>query len=109
VGLTDPTGRQRSGFPDPNLRPAIVGVFTDLTGPAPPGLFSSTVDTRFSTTPTRLKLAAMLLGIASTVALLALWRLDRLDGRRMQRLIPTRWRTFTVVDATVVLPSWSGT
>ena len=28
----------RSGFKDPNLRPAIVGVFTDLTGPAPSGL-----------------------------------------------------------------------
>ena len=106
VGLTKPDGSpQRTGFADPNLRPAIVGVFTDLTGPAPPGLsLSATVDTRFSTTPTPLKLAAMLLGIASTVvALLALWRLDRLDGRRMQRLIPTRWRTFTVVDATVVL------
>ena len=52
VGLTDPaTGKeQRGGFPDPNLRPAIVGVFTDLTGPAPPGLtFSATIDTRFST------------------------------------------------------------
>ncbi|MDT5159815.1 MAG: arabinosyltransferase, partial [Mycobacterium sp.] len=35
VGLTDPTTgkEQRTGFPDPNLRPAIVGIFTDLTGP----------------------------------------------------------------------------
>ena len=50
----------RSGFADPNLRPQIVGVFTDLTGPAPPGLtLSATIDTRFSTTPTTLKLAAM--------------------------------------------------
>ena len=55
---------QRTGFDDPNLRPAIVGVFTDLTGPAPPGLsLSATIDTRFSTTPTPLKLAAMLLAI----------------------------------------------
>src|ERR1700682_3358375 len=39
VGLTDTSGKPlRSGFADPNLRPAIVGVFTDLTGPAPPGL-----------------------------------------------------------------------
>ncbi|MFM9033088.1 MAG: arabinosyltransferase domain-containing protein [Mycobacterium sp.] len=94
----------RSGFADPNLRPNIVGVFTDLTGPAPPGLtVSATVDTRFSTRPTALKLAAMLLSIAATVvALAALWRLDRLDGRRMHRLIPRRWRTFTAVDVTVV-------
>ena len=94
----------RGGFKDPNLRPAIVGVFTDLTGPAPPGLaVSATIDTRFSTRPTAIKLAAMLLAIAATVvALSALWRLDRLDGRRMHRLIPQRWRTVTAVDVTVV-------
>lgn len=94
----------RTGFKDPNLRPAIVGVFTDLSGPAPAGLsVSATVDTRFTSRPTALKLAAMLLAIAATlVALAALWRLDRLDGRRMHRLIPQRWRTFTIVDAVVV-------
>ena len=105
VGLTDPTGKPvRGGFPDPNLRPQIVGVFTDLTGPAPPGLrLSATIDTRFSTTPTTLKLVAMVLAIVSTiVALVALWRLDQLDGRRMHRLIPTRWRKFTLIDATVI-------
>ncbi|MEI7913522.1 MAG: arabinosyltransferase domain-containing protein [Mycobacteriaceae bacterium] len=94
----------RSGFKDPNLRPGIVGVFTELTGPAPAGLsVSATIDTRFSTRPTAIKLAAMLLAIAATaVALGALWRLDRLDGRRLHRLIPVRWRTFTVVDVVVV-------
>ncbi|MBI3692485.1 MAG: arabinosyltransferase domain-containing protein, partial [Mycolicibacterium aromaticivorans] len=106
VGLNDPTtGKDlRSGFADPNLRPAIVGVFTDLVGPAPPGLtVSATIDTRFSTTPTVLKLAAMLLAMTATViALVALWRLDRLDGRRMHSWIPQRWRTFTAVDVTVV-------
>ncbi|MCH9760849.1 MAG: arabinosyltransferase domain-containing protein [Actinomycetia bacterium] len=109
VGLTQISGEdagkpQRTGFPDPNLRPAIVGVFTDLTGPAPAGMeFSATIDTRFSTHPTALKLTAMLLAIASTViTLLALWRLDRTDGRRMHRLIPTRWRTATPVDGVVV-------
>ena len=75
-----------------------------MTGPAPPGLsLSATIDTRFTTAPTPLKLAAMLVSIASTVvAVLALWRLDRLDGRRMQKLIPERWRIFTAVDVTVV-------
>jgi len=106
VGLKDSsTGKDlRSGFADPNLRPAIVGVFTDLVGPAPPGLsFSATIDTRFSTKPTPLKLAAMLLAIASTiVALVALWKLDRTDGRRMHKWIPQRWRTFTSVDVAVV-------
>ena len=106
VGLTDlTTGKElRSGFADPNLRPQIVGVFTDLVGPGPPGLsLSATVDTRFSTTPTALKLFAMVGGIVATVvALFALWQLDRLDGRRMHRLIPARWRTFTAADVVVV-------
>ncbi|BBZ11511.1 arabinosyltransferase domain-containing protein [Mycobacterium branderi] len=103
VGLPGPPG-QPSGFPDPNLRPQIVGVFTDLTGPAPPGLrLSATIDTRFSTKPTVLKLTAIVLAIASTVvALIALWRLDRMDGRRMRRLIPGRWHGFSLADATVI-------
>lgn len=111
-----------NGWPDPNLRPQIVGVFTDLTGPAPAGLeFSSTIDTRFTTTPTALKLAAILGAIAATViSLLALWRLDRMDGRGsslplllgpfrpassrqgMRRIIPARWRTFTLADVVVI-------
>jgi arabinosyltransferase B len=104
VGLKDSSGKPlRSGYPDPNLRPQIVGVFTDLAGPAPPGLqFSATIDTRFSTTPTTLKLLAMVGAIVATiVALIALWRLDQLDGHRMRRLIPANWRTFTLADATV--------
>jgi arabinosyltransferase B len=106
VGLTDSTGSPlRSGFADPNLRPAIVGVFTELTGPAPPGLsVSAVIDTRFSTKPTPLKLTAMLVAIIATVvALLALWSLDRVDGRRMHRLIPARWRFFTATDVAVIL------
>ncbi len=105
VGLTDRSGQPlRNGFADPNLRPQIVGVFTDMTGPAPPGLqLSATIDTRFSTRPTVLKLTAMLLAIAATViALVALWRLDQLDGHRIRRLIPQTWRGFTWTDATVI-------
>src|ERR1700753_3139414 len=105
VGLTDPAGQPVGvGFPDPNLRPQIVGVFTDLTGPAPPGLrLSATIDTRYSTSPTTLKLVAMVLAIVSTiVSLVALWRLDQLDGKRMRRLIPANWRKFTLCDATVI-------
>jgi arabinosyltransferase B len=106
AGLTDSTtGKElRTGYADPNLRPSIVGVFTNLIGPAPPGLsLSATIDTRFSTKPTVLKLAAMVLAIVATViALVALWRLDQLDGRRMRRVLPTRWRTFTTTDAVVI-------
>ena len=105
VGLTDPAGKPVSGgFADPNLRPQIVGVFTDMTGPAPPGLqLSATIDTRFSTTPTTLKLTAMVLAIVATVvALVALWRLDQLDGHRRRRLIPANWKFFSWTDATVI-------
>lgn len=108
-GLNDPAsgGPLRGGFGDPNLRPQIIGVFTDLSGPAPAGLsFAATIDTRYTSSPSPLKTAAMVAGVLGTiVALLALWRLDRLDGRRAQRLIPTRWRTFTAVDATVIVVS----
>ncbi len=105
VGLTGPDGKElRTGFADPNLRPNFVGVFSDLTGPAPQGLsLSVTIDTRFTTKPTAVKLGAMLLAmIATVIALVALWRLDQLDGRRMQRVIPSRWRTFTATDVVVV-------
>jgi arabinosyltransferase B len=105
VGLTGAAGKPvSSGFADPNLRPQIVGVFTDMTGPAPPGLqLSATIDTRFSTTPTALKLTAMLLAIVATVvALVALWRLDQLDGHRRRRLIPANWKFFSWTDATVI-------
>ncbi|MDT5151571.1 MAG: arabinosyltransferase [Mycobacterium sp.] len=105
VGLTGPDGKElRTGFADPNLRPNFVGVFTGLTGPAPQGLsLSATVDTRYTTKPTAAKLGAMLLAMVATViALVALWRLDQLDGRRMQRVIPSRWRTFSATDVVVV-------
>ena len=105
VGLPGPDGKDlRTGFADPNLRPNFVGVFTGLTGAAPQGLsLSATVDTRFTTSPTAVKLGAMLLALVATViAVIALWRLDQRDGRRMQRLIPSRWRTFSATDVVVV-------
>ncbi|MFV0494939.1 arabinosyltransferase domain-containing protein [Mycobacterium sp.] len=105
VGLRDDKGKRlRGGYPDANLRPQIVGVFTDLTGPAPPGLsMSATIDTRFSSTPTTLKLLAIIGAIVATVvALIALWRLDRLDGHRLRRWIPANWRRFTLLDGVVI-------
>lgn len=105
VGMTGTDGKeQRTGFPDPNLRPTVVGIFTDLKGTPPQGLsLSATIDTRFNNEPTLLKWIAMIGGALSTaIAVFALWRLDRIDGHRMQRLIPTRWRKYTAVDGVVV-------
>ncbi len=97
----------RSGY---DFRPQIVGVYTDLSGPAPAGLeFSATVDTRFSSAPTPLKLAAMILGVVLTIAaLIALHILDTADGTRHRRFLPARWWSATPLDAvvTAVLVWW---
>ncbi|TXI50783.1 arabinosyltransferase domain-containing protein, partial [Mycolicibacter arupensis] len=92
----------RNGY---DFRPQIVGVYTDLAGPAPAGLdFTATVDTRFSSAPTPLKLAAMILGVALTViALIALHILDTADGTRHRRFLPARWWSMSPLDALVTL------
>ncbi|KAA0097811.1 arabinosyltransferase [Mycolicibacterium sp. P1-18] len=103
----EPLRGERSGY---DFRPQIVGVFTDLSGPAPPGLqFSATVDSRYSTSPTLLKLLAMVVGIAVTIVSLgALHVLDTADGVRHRRLLPPRWWSLTPLDGlvTAVLLWW---
>ncbi|OBF88486.1 arabinosyltransferase [Mycobacterium sp. 852002-51163_SCH5372311] len=110
VGLTQgpnaehpgsPLRGERSGY---DFRPQIVGIFTDLSGPAPPGLsFSATVDTRYSSSPTMLKLVAMVLGVLMTVAaLVALHVLDTADGTRHRRFLPARWWSIGGLDALVI-------
>src|SRR5271157_1350674 len=110
VGLTQgpnaehpgsPLRGEKSGY---DFRPQIVGVFTDLSGPAPPGLsFAATVDTRYSSSPTQLKMAAMILGVVLTaVALIALHTLDTADGTRHRRFLPTRWWSIKGLDALVI-------
>jgi arabinosyltransferase C len=102
-----PLRGERSGY---DFRPQIVGVFTDLDGPAPPGLqFSATVDSRYSSSPTLLKMLAMIVGVALTViALGALHVLDTADGRGMKRFLPARWWSVTPLDGlvTAVLVWW---
>jgi arabinosyltransferase C len=102
-----PLRGERSGY---DFRPQIVGVFTDLSGPAPPGLrFSATVDSRYSSSPTLLKMLAMIAGVAMTaIALGALHVLDSADGRRVKRVLPPRWWSVTPLDGVVaaVLVWW---
>ncbi|MEU8894271.1 arabinosyltransferase domain-containing protein [Nocardia sp. NPDC048505] len=83
-----------------DLRPQVVGVFSDVRG-APPADLSMRieVDSRFSTSPTPLKLAVIVLCVLATlVALVALHRLDSLDGRSARRFLPTRWWRLRAVD-----------
>ena len=111
VGLTQgpnaehpgsPLRGEKSGY---DFRPQIVGVFTDLAGPAPPGLsFSATVDTRYSSSPTPLKMIAMILGVVLTgAALIALHILDTADGTRHRRFLPPRWWSIGGLDALVIV------
>ena len=97
---SEPRRGERSGY---DFRPQIVGVFTDLSGPAPPGLeFSATIDSRYSTTPTLLKMIVMIAGIALTVlALGALHLLDTADGVRNRRFLPPRWWSVSPLDGIV--------
>ncbi len=100
-----PLRGERSGY---DFRPQIVGVFTDLSGPAPPGLrFAATVDTRYSSGPTPLKLAAMIVGLLCTAAaLVALHVLDTAFGTagatRHRRFLPARWWSIGGLDALVI-------
>ncbi|OJZ73736.1 arabinosyltransferase [Mycobacterium paraffinicum] len=110
VGLTQgpnaehpgsPLRGEKSGY---DFRPQIVGVFTDLSGPTPAGLsFSATIDTRYSSSPTELKMAAMILGVVLTAAALAaLHLLDTADGTRHRRFLPSRWWSIGGLDALVI-------
>ncbi len=110
VGSDPPVAIELEG----DERPQMVGVFSDLTGPAgafEPGGDDSTerlsvraeLDSRFTSTPTVLKLLAMIVcALATLVSLVALHRLDGIDGRRARRFLPARWWRFTLVDAIVV-------
>lgn len=87
-----------------DLRPQVVGVFTDLKGAVPTGLaFHMTVDTRFSSSPTPVKLIAMIAAVLCTlIALGALARLDGGDGRGHRRFLPANWLEPTWADGAII-------
>ncbi len=120
VGLTqgrnaehpgEPLRGERGGY---DFRPQIVGVFTDLSGPAPPDLsFTAMIDTRYSSAPAPAKLAAMIGGVGFTVvALVALHLLDTAfetaGATRRRRFLPRRWWSIGPLDilVTAVLAWW---
>ncbi|WP_019928263.1 arabinosyltransferase domain-containing protein [Nocardia sp. BMG111209] len=84
-----------------DYRPQLVGLYSDLASPGG-ATMTAQVDSRFSVVPTVAKRIATVLALALTlVALIALFVLDRRDGRR-GRLVPRRWLTFTGADAVVL-------
>ncbi|NKY49631.1 arabinosyltransferase domain-containing protein [Nocardia vermiculata] len=95
------SGVTASELPPGDWRPQVVGLYSDLSDPAGASI-TAQVDSRFSVTPTILKRAAEVLAVVFTlIALVALYRLDRRDGRPLRRLLPQRWWTFTGVDLVV--------
>ncbi|WP_330253802.1 arabinosyltransferase domain-containing protein [Nocardia sp. NBC_00565] len=98
-------GFEAPGFPvllNGDYRPQMVGIFSDLAA-ADGAKVTAELDTRFSSTPTPIKRAAIWLAVLCTiVALVALYRLDRQDGRRVRRFLPQRWWTFSLLDGAVL-------
>ncbi|WP_040772716.1 arabinosyltransferase domain-containing protein [Nocardia pneumoniae] len=87
-----------------DIRPQLVGVFTDLdAGRLDGARVHADIDSRFSSTPTPLKLAAMIAAAVFTlIALIALHLLDTSDGRRPRRFLPAHWWRVTPADGAVL-------
>nr|WP_233608249.1 arabinosyltransferase domain-containing protein [Nocardia stercoris] len=104
AGATETVTVPVTGTQEGDLRPQVVGVFSDLTGAAPAGLqFHMTIDSRFTSNPSLLKWSAMGGAIVFTlIALVALGKLDSADGRGRRRMLPTRWLRPTWADAAVL-------
>lgn len=91
---------------DTDLRPQVVGLFTDLPSDTlhDSGLdVHIDIDSRFSTEATLIKTFAMIVAILTTIAsLVALHRLDCSDGRRARGFLPSHWWKFTAADIVIV-------
>ena len=93
-----------AGTLSPDKKPQVTGVFTELKVPAQDGLSARIdVDTRFITSPTTLKLAAMVAGILCVLAsIVALTVLDRRSGIRRWTADRHRLLRHWPVDAGVI-------
>ncbi|WP_084478867.1 arabinosyltransferase domain-containing protein [Nocardia jejuensis] len=85
-----------------DYRPQLVGVFSDLRA-ADGTTVTAQIDSRFSSTPSPIKhIAIWTAYLATILALVALYRIDRRDGRRPRRFLPERWWTFRPIDGVVI-------
>ncbi|MFD6394094.1 arabinosyltransferase domain-containing protein [Nocardia sp. NPDC060259] len=105
AGVTRADGSPFRNTVTVDKRPQIVGVFTDLDEAALAGArVHADIDSRFTSTPTTLKLVTMIAAaIATAIALIALHLLDTSDGRRARRFLPRHWWRITPTDVVVVV------
>ncbi|WP_420107309.1 arabinosyltransferase domain-containing protein [Nocardia asteroides] len=103
TGSTRADGTPMRTTVDTDVRPQVVGVYTELDrarmGDA---RLHAEIDARFSSSPSGWKFAAILGAVLCTLlALICLHRGDIRDGRRARRVLPARWWRPTGLDATV--------
>ncbi len=103
TGLTKPDGSPLRTTIDADVRPQLVGVYTELDrARAGDARLHAEIDARFSSSPSGWKLAAILGAVLCTlIALICLHRGDIRDRRRARRVLPARWWRVTGLDATV--------
>ncbi|WP_051090733.1 arabinosyltransferase domain-containing protein [Smaragdicoccus niigatensis] len=103
AGLRDDDGNPLDGAMVGDFRPQVVGLYTDLTGRVASGFkVTSDVDSRFTTSPTLLKLSAIIgAALCTIIAIGALARLDMCDGRSHRRFFPAHWLRPTVADGLI--------
>nr|WP_154754958.1 arabinosyltransferase domain-containing protein [Amycolatopsis pithecellobii] len=95
-----------------DVRPRVVGIYTDLTSASDPvtGLrVTITPDNRYQSSPTGLKVGLGVFGVLSLIGcLFAVNRIDRGGARRAPRWAPLGWWKLTKRDFTVfgVLGAW---
>lgn len=116
-GATNDEGDIIAGTIDQDVRPQLTGLYTELDSDssaretlAAAGLSAHVeINSRFTSTPTLLKSAAMVLGLVLLViSLWCLHRLDTLDGRASRRWTPRGWWRIRPLDGIVgfVLVYW---
>ncbi|MFF2085994.1 arabinosyltransferase domain-containing protein [Nocardia sp. NPDC058176] len=103
VGMSRADGSPMRTTVDGDVRPQVVGVYTELDrGRLGEAWLRAEIDTRFSSSPSGWKLAAIIGAVlCALVALICLHRSDIRDGRRARRVLPARWWRITGVDAVV--------
>ncbi|MFE3318876.1 arabinosyltransferase domain-containing protein [Nocardia sp. NPDC059195] len=103
TGMARADGSPMKTTVDADVRPQLVGVFTELDrGRMGDARLHAEIDARFSSSPSGWKLAAIIGAVlCALLALICLHRGDIRDGRRTRRILPARWWRFTGLDAVV--------